>query len=278
MRRFQLLPIGILVALLPVLVMAAEAESPRRPLEGLEYESAPEPPEGGVGATAAPQSDSAQEASAPAAVGAPTPQKHPHLIELTSKNWRPLSGKEKFGLFWRDLADWQTHVSLAIDAAIAFGTDDRDYLGAGARGYFKRYGLNVIDEANGTFVQAFMLPALFHEDPRYIPLEAGSTRRRAGYAASRVLITRSDSGASRLNKSKLIGTFVSSALSNTYATGPDRNNGFDATITRGLINLGSDAAFDLFKEFWPDVARKIRLNVWIRNVVRSSIRDAIRVD
>jgi hypothetical protein len=43
------------------------------------------------------------------------------------------------------------------------------------------------------------------------------------------------------------------------------------------INLGSDAAFDLFKEFWPDVARKMKLNVWIRNLVTASIRDEIRV-
>jgi hypothetical protein len=43
------------------------------------------------------------------------------------------------------------------------------------------------------------------------------------------------------------------------------------------INIASEAAFDLLKEFWPDVARKLRLNVWIRNSVRRSVRDSIKI-
>jgi hypothetical protein len=42
-------------------------------------------------------------------------------------------------------------------------------------------------------------------------------------------------------------------------------------------NMGSEAAFNVFKEFWPDVARKMKLSLWLRNIVRSQLRDYVRV-
>ncbi len=212
--------------------------------------------------------------------GAPTsqaPGQRPHLIELTAANWRPLAPKEKFELFWRDPLSWGVHLSLAVDAAISLATDDREYMGEGTSGFARRYAFNLADEANVTFVQAFLLPTIFHEDPRYIPLEKGSKKARTAYALSRVLVARRDSGEFGFNVSKLLGTFVSSAASNFY-TPPGRNSSSAATFTRGAINLGSDAAFNIFKEFWPDFARRFKVNIWIQNIIRSSIRDVIRVD
>jgi len=201
-----------------------------------------------------------------------------HLIELSAKNWHPLTPGEKFGLFSHDLISWETHLSLGIGAGIAYATDSRDYLGTGAQGYGKRYGINFLDEANGAFLQAFLLPTLFHEDPRYIPFDSGTTRQRAVYAIESVVITRSDYGGFTMNKSKLLGELLCSAISTAYDYPPGRSRRVGDTLTRAGVSLGSEAAFNLFKEFWPDFARKIKLNVWLRNLVRSSIRDAIRVD
>jgi hypothetical protein len=205
--------------------------------------------------------------------------KHRHqLIELTSSNWHPLTRPEKFELFWRDLLQPTTHLSLAGDAAISFATDDRSYLGAGAKGFFSRYGLNVADEANFTFMQAFLFPTLFHEDPRYIPQTVGTKRQRAVYALSRIFVTRRDNGTDGLNRSKLAGTAVAVALSNAYYSPEGRNRSAGANLTRVAISLASDAAFNEFKEFWPDFARKVKLNLWLQNIVRASIRDVIKVD
>ncbi len=204
--------------------------------------------------------------------------RHPHLIEVTRQNWHPLSSSEKFELFWRDLIYPETHLSLAGAAGFSYMTNDRSYLGRGWKGYFSRYGLNAADEANGTLVQAFLLPTLFHEDPRYLPLESGTIRQRLMYALSRVLVTRNDAGAPEWNKSKILGSFASSALSNVYNHDAQRNISPGATVTRAVISIGSDAAFNTFKEFWPDFARKIKLNLWIEHIVRASIRDAIKVD
>lgn len=214
----------------------------------------------------------------PAAPTQPVQNPRHHLIELTSRNWHPLTPNEKFELFWRDLISWETHLSLAGDAAISFATDDRQYLGTGGKGYAKRYGINVLDEANGVFIESFLLPTLFHEEPRYIPFDNGTRRQRIVYALESVVIARKDSGGFTLNKSRLLGELSSSAISYVYNSPSGRNTEFSATITRAAINIGTDAAFNLFKEFWPDFARKVKLNVWFSNIVRSSIRDAIRVD
>jgi hypothetical protein len=201
----------------------------------------------------------------------------PHLIELSAANWRPLTRREKLNLFDEDLLHWETHVSLAFDAGIASALGARPYLGTGARGYFRKYGLNVADEVDFAFFNGFFFPTMFHEDPRYIPFDHGTVCRRFFYAVSRVAVTRNDFGQSEFNKSRVLGTVVATSISSAYYSAFGADVGVGGNFASMGINLGSDAAFDLFKEFWPDVARKMKLNVWIRNLVTASIRDEIRV-
>jgi hypothetical protein len=201
----------------------------------------------------------------------------PHLVELSRANWRPLKPSEKFGLFWRDLLHWGTHASLAFDAGLSFVTGDRPYLGHGAKGYATRYGLNVADAANFTFFEAFLFPTAFHQDPRYLPLDSGTVAKRVAYAVSRVLVTRSDSGGDDINKSRILGAVIATSVSTVMYSNYGADIGVGGNFVAFGLNLATDAAFDVFKEFWPDVARKMKLNVWLRNLVRASIRDFVRV-
>lgn len=199
------------------------------------------------------------------------------VIMLSEANWRPLTRAEKFKATRDDLLNPFTQMSLLANARFSQAICDRPYLGPGAAGYFRRYGLDTADVANVDFVQGSLLPWLFKEDPRYIPRDSGSRKRRALYALSRVFITRKDSGRDGLYESKLLGAFASSGISNLYY--PDeRNNGWNATTVRAVSNIGSDAAMNLLKEFWPDVAHKIRLNVWISNIVERGIRTTTKSD
>lgn len=204
-------------------------------------------------------------------------QDHSYLIELTSANWHPLSHSEKFGLFWRDLMHWETHVSLALDASLSLAVNDRNFLGRGGYGYLRRYGFSMADEANATFFGAFLFPTLFHEDPRYIPLDHGTKRARIAYALSRVVLTRNDAGSSELNKSLVLGTVVSSAISSAYYSPAGGSTSAGGMFANAGISLASDAGYNLFKEYWPGVSRKLKLNLWLRNLIRSSVRDTIRV-
>jgi hypothetical protein len=215
--------------------------------------------------------------------GQPSPSIHigqktrPHLVELSSANWRPLSDSEKFGFFWRDLLHWGTHASLVFDTGLSYATGDRSYLGNGARGFFTRYGLSAADEANFTFFNAFFFPTIFHQDPRYIPDDNGRTGARLSYALSRVLVTRTDSGGKQVNASRLIGEFVATSVSSIMYScyGADIRTG--GNFANYGLNLATDAAFNVFKEFWPDFARKMKLNLWLRNIIRAGLRDYVRV-
>ena len=200
-----------------------------------------------------------------------------YLIELSSANWHPLSPAEKLRLFSLDLLHWETHVSLAMDAGLSLATNDRLFLGRGGSGFLRRYGFNMADEANYTFFGAFLFPTLFHEDPRYIPKDHGTRLARIAYALSRVVLTRNDAGGTELNKSLVLGTVVSSAVSSAYYSPVGGSTGAGVIFANAGISLASDAGFNLFKEYWPGMSRKLKLNLWIRNLIRSSVRDSIRV-
>jgi hypothetical protein len=202
---------------------------------------------------------------------------HSYLIELTSANWRPRSDSEKLRLFLRDLLHWGTHLSLAADAGLSWVTKDRPALGTGGYGFLRRYGFNMADEANSTFFGAFLFPTLFHEDPRYIPMDHGTKRARIAYALSRVVLTRNDAGSTELNKSLILATVVSTAISNAYYAPVGGSTGVGVVFANAGISLASVAAFNLLKEYWPNVSRKLNLNLWFRNLIRTSVRDRIRV-
>lgn len=234
-----------------------------------------------AGACAAEDGDQDRKANPaiqPSPAGAKAARHHHHMIELTSRNWHPLTAGERFELFRHDMIAWETHLSLAVGAGIAYASDSRDYLGDGWQGFGKRYGINFLDEANGVFFQTFLLPSLFHEESRYIPNDTGTKKGRVVYALKSVLVTRNDSGRFTLYKSKLLGELVSSGISTAYDYPHNRHRRIEDTFTRAGLSLGSEAAFNLFKEFWPDFARKIKLNIWLRSIIRSSIRDAVRMD
>jgi len=203
---------------------------------------------------------------------------HSYLIELTAENWHPLSDSEKLRLFSRDLLHWDTHVSLALDAGLSLAINDRSFLGRGGYGYLRRYGYNVADEANFVFFSAYLFPTLFHEDPRYIPMDQGTKRVRTAYAISRVVLTRNDAGGTALNKSLILGTVVSSAIASAYYSPAGGSTGAGVIFANAGISLASDAGYNLLKEYWPNVAAKLKLNLWMRNVIRSLVRDSVRVN
>ena len=188
----------------------------------------------------------------------PNPARKPrvHMIELTAANWKPLTRAEKFSLFSHDLLRWDVHASMAFDSGLSFATKDRPYLGNGARGYFTRYGLNAADEADFCFFTAFLFPSVFHQDPRYIPRDGGTTGARLAYALTRVVVARGDFGGSEINRSNMLGTFVATSISSAMYSSYGADVGAAGNFVAFGYNMATEAAFNVLKEFWPDVKRK----------------------
>lgn len=167
--------------------------------------------------------------------------------------YAPLSPHCKFNLFLRQTYSPYTFVSAGFQATLAQANDQWPHYGGGMAGYGKRFGATLADTESRRFIQTFALSTILHQDPRYFPSEKNKLLARAWYAASRVIIGRSDDGRSSFNSPEFLGTLFASSLQNAYYPRHDRN--FADTIGRFGAALSSDAATYLLREFTPDIKR-----------------------
>ncbi len=177
--------------------------------------------------------------------------------DLPEAPYAPLSPHQKFHLFTRQLYSPYTFVSAGIDATYAQMTGDPYEYGGGLEGWGKRLGASLAGTESGRFFSRFLFPAMFHQDPRYFPARPKSGFiRRAWYAASRVAITRNDSGRSQFNYSEMFADLFTVSLANAYY--PERERGFGDTLGRFGGTLLSNAGSNVTREFWPDIKRVFR--------------------
>ena len=177
---------------------------------------------------------------------------HNHGVQPCS-----MSAGDKFRLFVEDNVDPANFVGSAWDAGMSQLTGDDPSFGQGSAGYGKRYAATLADNASSDFFGTFLYPAVFRQDPRYYRMAHGSVTSRLDHALVHRFVTRTDSGKPTFNFSEWLGTISSKALSNMYH--PDNPRGFGPTASRVGFSVGSDMAWDVLREFWPEVAHKFRL-------------------
>jgi hypothetical protein len=163
----------------------------------------------------------------------------------------PLTSRQKFDLFVRRAHSFDTLSGALIDSLTAQATGAYPSFGGGMAGYGKRLGAATAGAESASFFGTFALPALLHQDPRYFRSQQTDISDRLAYAASRVLIGRSDSGRSVINTSLILSEFVQAAVSNAYI--PYRRETVPGTIENALTGLGSVAQARILSEFWPDI-------------------------
>ena len=165
----------------------------------------------------------------------------------------PLTRHCKFEAFRKQIYSPFTFISVAWEASWAHAFDQWPQYGGGMQGWSKRFGASLADTESRRFIQGFLLSSLFHQDPRYFPSEKRNIFARVAYAATRVVMTRTDDGRREANTSELLGALFTSSLQNAYYPRPDR--GFDNTLNRFEGALSSDAISDIVHEFAPDMKR-----------------------
>ena len=119
-----------------------------------------------------------------------------------------------------------------------------------------RFAINYGRRATRTLLGSGVFPILFRQDPRYERAEEGTgAAARAGWAVSRVFVTRGDSGRHQPNVSNWAGSLSSSAISNLWERSTPRHDriGTDATFKRFANTFLNDAINNLIREFWPDI-------------------------
>lgn len=181
----------------------------------------------------------------------------PHIGGSSAQRPCAMSAGDKLRLFVNNSVDPLGYVGAAWDAGWEqLDADDPTYR-QGAAGYGKRYSAAVTDNVQSDFFGIFLFPSIFHQDPRYFRLGEGPFKDRLVHALAHRFVARSDSGKRMFNYSEWIGTASSKALTNLYHPGNAR--GFGPTATRVGVSIGNGMAWDVLREFWPEIAHKFHL-------------------
>jgi hypothetical protein len=165
----------------------------------------------------------------------------------------PLTARQKFKLGLQYFSLY-TVVFVGAEAGVDQATNNEKQYGQGAQGYGKRYGADFADGLTNSIFVTGAFPSLLRQDPRYYRMAAGTTFHRVVYAASRVLVTRQDSGRKVFNFSELLGNFTSGAISTAYY--PESERSFSGVSEHAGVELGFDAGFNVLKEFAPDLEHR----------------------
>jgi hypothetical protein len=78
---------------------------------------------------------------------------------------------------------------------------------------------------------------------------------RVGYAISRAVVIRTDTGGSSFNWSNTLGSAMSAGLSNAYYPPPSRTGG--AMLIHFVSSVAGAGFANLAPEFWPDFKQKV---------------------
>jgi len=173
----------------------------------------------------------------------------------TDQKLPPQTAKEKFLDATEDSFDYSAIFVPLVLAGYSLETNATPEFGHGGVGYGRYLWHTAVDQTSENYMVEFFVPVLTHEDTRYYTLGRGGFMKRAGYALSRAVVTRTDSGKAQFNFSEVFGAGAAAGLSNLYYPSAERS--FGNTGKEWGINVGVDAIAFVAKEFWPDINHKL---------------------
>ena len=167
----------------------------------------------------------------------------------------PLTAGEKFALAMQESVDYSSFVWSGMLAGQSMALRSYPEFHNGVAGYSRYYWRAFADQASGSFFTEALVPVLTHEDPRYYTLGHGGFFRRAGYALSRLVVTKTDSGGRSFNFSEIVGNGMEAGLSNFYY--PPEERSLRNTAVNWVAQLEAASINNIIREFWPDIRHKM---------------------
>jgi hypothetical protein len=220
------------------------------------------PQDSGTDNSAAPATNTSAPVTTPAATATTTTQ--PKRILGIFPNFRavsadtqlpPLSVKSKLWLATQSSFDYSAFVTAGIAAGIGQLNNSNREFGQGAAGYGRRYWHWMAVNATGNYLTEGILPSVLGEDPRYYTLGRGGALRRTGYAISRLVVTKRDSGRWAPSFSEIPGSGIAAAIAVHYY--PSQERGWAKTYQIWWSQVAVDGASNILKEFWPDIRKML---------------------
>jgi hypothetical protein len=197
---------------------------------------------------------------------APVPATRPNTPEAVAKrHWQGViePGEKVPPLTMGDKLLFPVHeelrplslVPIIISGGYGVWTNDDPKWGTTPTALGERIGDAAIRQASIRLLADGLLPAVFHEDPRYYRKTYGSYDSRFTYAVRRLFVDQRDSGQSGFNFSDTLGRGMAAALTQAYY--PDRSVHPSVVFRTWGVSLAGSAGVNVFQEFWPDVKVKI---------------------
>jgi hypothetical protein len=174
----------------------------------------------------------------------------------TAANRVPLTTRQKYELAWVSTYDSSAHFGNLLESSIQQWTNGEPHYGTNLAAFGKRFAAAEGDQATSSLFIHGLLPSLLKEDPRYFRLGKGSAAARLYRAVTRAVVIRTDAGGHTFNTPAILGQLMQAGISNFYYPPQDRS--VNGTVKDLGINVVYDAAFNILKEFYPDVLNKLK--------------------
>jgi hypothetical protein len=159
----------------------------------------------------------------------------------------PLVPRQKFQLAWKSVTDPISIVGVGFLAGIYQASDELSGYGQGAAGYGRRFGATYGDVFIGTFIGSAILPSVLHQDPRYFYRGPDASGSRFLYAIGNAVICKGDNKKYQFNYSAVLGSFITSGISQAYYPASDR--GTSLYFQTALIRIAEGSVAGLFQEY-----------------------------
>jgi hypothetical protein len=211
----------------------------------------------------------------------PLERQQPHRILGFMPNFRTVSAgakvhppgwKYNFTVATHQSLDYSTFIFLGLTSLTAEGMNSHPSLHKGVDGFWAYTWRGFLDKTDGTYLSAWLLPSLLHQDTRYYPLGAGHPIfERALYVISRQAVSKTYSGHDTPAFATLGGKALTQLISRSYY--PSSSESFSVLASKFGYSVMRDVAFSSIREFYPDIAAHY-IKKHREKVARLAARDA----
>ncbi len=193
----------------------------------------------------------------------PIERQEPTRILGFMPNFRTVSGGSKphppgwkynFTVATHQATDYSSFIFLGLTSLMAEGINEHPALGKGASGFYAYTWRGFLDKSDNTYLSAWLLPSLIHEDTRFYALGAGRHNYfvREFYVISREGIAKTYGGRQTPNFAGLGGKVLTQVVSRQYY--PKSATTFPVLAEKFGYSVMRDVIFTSIREFYPDAA------------------------
>ena len=129
------------------------------------------------------------------------------------------------------------------------------------KGFGYNFGVSLSQDATGELFGTFLIPSMFHQDPRYFRMPHAKPLRRVLHAVAHDVIAQGDDGRVMPNYANLIGPPIDAEIANLYVPGVGVNG--PSTVDRIVTGFLTQPIGTLIAEFLPDIASRIHVHILI---------------